>query len=66
MENKTRLEEQCSPEPIYVLNNNKHIKIPYIFYTVQFSSHQRPNLLREYWNLYTNLIFLISKHTSTL
>ena len=31
MPNKTRLEKQSFPETINVLNNNKHIKITYIY-----------------------------------
>ena len=31
MPNKTRLEEQSSPGSINALNNNKHIKITYLF-----------------------------------
>ena len=31
MPNKTRLKEQSFPEPINALNNNKHIKMAYIY-----------------------------------
>ena len=57
MPNKTRLKEQSSPEPINAPNNNKHIKIIYIYiYTFlqeEFYSKKNPTKKYSVHKLYT-------------